>query len=109
MRPILSWAASTCTAPRCAPPVIIQGHNEHLSWAFSPNQSDFADMFREDYKPANRNPKELQQPGAAQEEQRPLLHHMANWRLPGPYGRRYGNPVRARAYRCSRPMFEHRN
>ncbi len=90
-------------------PVIIQGHNEHLGWAFSPNQSDFADMFREDYKPANRNPKELQQPGAAQEEQRALLlHYMAN---SAPYRVRTAGGMETRYVPAligvRGPMFEH--
>lgn len=40
-------------------PVILQGHNERLGWALSPNMPDFADMYREEGgQPAPRNPKD---------------------------------------------------
>ncbi|NLN92950.1 MAG: penicillin acylase family protein [Candidatus Hydrogenedens sp.] len=40
-------------------PVILQGHNQRLGWALSPNMPDFADMYREEgAEPAPRNPKD---------------------------------------------------
>lgn len=91
-------------------PVIVQGHNERLGWALSPNQSDFADMFREEYTPAERNPKVVQQPGGGKEQEQHalLLHYMAN---SVPYRVRVGDGMETRYIPAligvRGPMFEH--
>ncbi len=90
-------------------PVIVQGHNERLGWAFTPNQSDFADMFREEFEPVAANPKVPRSP-AKEENTRDalLLHYMAN---SVPYRVRVANGMETRytpALIGERgPMFEH--
>ena len=37
-------------------PIILQGHNEVLGWALTPNAPDFADMFHDQIKAPPRNP-----------------------------------------------------
>ncbi len=40
-------------------PVIVQGHNEVLGWALTPNEPDFADVFEERFqRPQKRNPRD---------------------------------------------------
>ena len=61
-------------------PVIMQGHNEFLGWALSPNLADFADVFREEYEPSVRqNPKDPRvQPDDGGEQQALLLYYMSH-------------------------------
>lgn len=41
-------------------PLILQGHNDHLGWALSPNQPDFADVYTESFNiDMPRDPKSL--------------------------------------------------
>ncbi len=90
-------------------PVILQGHNETLGWALSPNQSDFADMFREEYTPAPRNPKVVQQPDTGPERENALLlQYMTN---SVPYRVRVADGMETRYVPAliglRGPMFEH--
>jgi len=90
-------------------PVIVQGHNEHLGWALTPNQCDFADVFREEYEAPERNPKAVQPEGdEAVKHQAMLLYYMSHSL---PYHVRAADGMETRhvpAYIGDRgPMFEH--
>ncbi|NLO33868.1 MAG: hypothetical protein GX117_11025 [Candidatus Hydrogenedentes bacterium] len=92
-------------------PVIVQGCNDRLGWALSPNQADFADIFREEFEPqqAARNPKSIQSPQEATNmEHAMLLHYMSQSQ---PYRVRVGGGLETRyvpAFIGARgPMFEH--
>ena len=91
-------------------PVIIQGHNEHLGWALTPNQPDFADIYREEYQsPERGNPRDprIRQDDGS-EQQALLLHYMAH---SVPYHVRTPEGLETRyvpAYIGERgPLFEH--
>ena len=90
-------------------PVIVQGHNEHLGWALTPNQCDFADVFREEYEATEQNPKVLNS-GAdeAVKHQAMLLYYMSHSL---PYHVRAADGMETRhvpAFIGDRgPMFEH--
>lgn len=90
-------------------PVILQGHNEYLGWALSPNQSDFADIFREEYEQPSRNPKVPRAASDQTEEYHALLLHYMSHSLP--YRVRVGTGLETRyvpAFIGARgPMFEH--
>lgn len=60
-------------------PVIVQGHNTVLGWAFTPNQPNFADVYVEEYEAPPRNPKDPRvRPDDGREHQTLLLlHYMA--------------------------------
>lgn len=90
-------------------PVILQGHNEFLGWALTPNQSDFADIFREEHEPPDRNPKVVKSSADdAVKQQALLLYYMAHSL---PYHVRVADGLETRhvpAYIGDRgPMFEH--
>ncbi len=90
-------------------PVVVQGHNEALGWALTPNWSDFADMFTEEYEGAPSNPKDPRVRNG--EESAPnalLLHYMAH-SLPYHVRTEAGVETRyAPAYIGDRgPIFEH--
>lgn len=49
-------------------PVILQGHNEVLGWALTPNQPDFADVYVESFGMQKRDPRILNLPPLPDEE-----------------------------------------
>lgn len=61
-------------------PVILQGHNEVLGWALTPNQPDFADIYVVPETPApRRNPKEIKQPKATEAREWALSGRENEW------------------------------
>lgn len=90
-------------------PVILQGHNDILGWALSPNHSDFADVFQEEYEEAPSNPKSPRSPSDQNQEQHAVLLHYMSHSVP--YRVRVGEGMETRyvpAFIGVRgPMFEH--
>lgn len=58
-------------------PVILMGHNGFLAWTFTPNQVDFADVFREQLSVSRPNPADPRLPDLT-EEAALLLRYYAN-------------------------------
>lgn len=60
-------------------PVLLQGHNDYLGWALTPNWPDFADMFIEAYEPPPRNANDPRfNANEASPEDAMLLYYMAS-------------------------------
>lgn len=90
-------------------PVIVQGYNENLGWALTPNFADFADIFHEEYASPQRSPKDPRFNTAETfDQQTILLQYMAH---SVPYYVRTESGLETRyvpAYIGARgPMFEH--
>jgi acyl-homoserine-lactone acylase len=60
-------------------PLIVQGHNGALGWAFTPNFPDTADVFQEEFQPPVRNPKDPRvSVNDSFAEEAPMLEYLAH-------------------------------
>ena len=61
-------------------PVLLQGHNDYLGWALTPNWSNFADMFTEEFEgPPPANPRDPRvRPYDGTHDQAMLLYYMSH-------------------------------